>query len=240
MASSSSLKPLAVIMGVGDGVSASLARLLYQEGYKLTLAARNVDKIQELAQQTEATCVACDATNVTQVQSLFANLPTSSSSPLKVAIYNPSYRVKGPITQVDPEQVRKSIDVTAYGSFLFAQQAAQVMMTNNPDDASKGTILFTGASAGMKGFPQSAAFAMGKFAQRGLAQSMARELHPQGIHVAWISIDGVIGAGQAPWSDQPDSMMHPDEIAKTFLAVIQQHRSTWTNEMEIRPWVEKF
>lgn len=187
-------------------------------------------KLSALASETEATCYACDATKIDDVKKLFSEL----KSPPRVAIYNPSRVVRGPIQEVDPEQVKASIDTTAYGSFLVGQQAAAAMLKEG-----QGTILFTGASAGVKGFPKSAAFAMGKFAQRGLAQSMSRELHPQNVHVAWINIDGAIrNPGTQEWA--PDAMLDPDDVAQTYLNLINQHRSAWSSEIAVRPWVEKF
>ena len=223
---------VALIVGAGDGLSASLARLLSQEGYRIVLAARNVEKLAALAEETNATTFPCDAASPEDVAALFERIEGS----LQVVIYNPSARVMGPITDLDPEAVHNAIDVTAYGSFLVGQQAARVMLA-----AGEGTILFTGASAGVKGFPKSATFAMGKFAQRGLAESMARELHPQNIHVAWINVDGGIrnpGRTEAP--DKPDSMLDPDAIARTYLDLIRQDRSAWSNEVTVRPWVERF
>jgi len=230
-------KPLALVVGVGDGVSASLARMLHREGYRLVLAARDIEKIEALAAETEAKRIACDASAPGDVDSLFAAL----EGPLRVAIYNPSARQRGPITELDREAVAHAINVTAYGAFLFGQAAARMMLDQPPDNGVLGTILFTGASAGVKGFPQSAPFAMGKFAQRGLAQSMARELHPQGIHVAWVNIDGAIRIpGRVEPHDRPGSMLDPDAIAETYLSLIRQHRTTWSNELAIRPWVERF
>ena len=184
-----------------------------------------------LVQETEATAYPCDATKEQDVISLFSKLERKD---LDVVIYNPSLAVRAPIQEVDPKEVRKALDVNAFGSFLVAQQAAKSML-----ERGSGTILFTGASAGVKGFPRSAAFAMGKHAQRGLAESMARELHPANIHVCWISIDGGIRIpGRAESS--PDSMLDPDAIAQTYMAVVKQHRSAWTNEMTVRPWVENW
>ena len=115
------------------------------------------------------------------------------------------------------------------------------MLEAEPVDGKRGTILFTGASAGVKGFPQSAPFAMGKFAQRGLAESMARELHPRGIHVAWINIDGaILNPGRNEPAKAPGSMLRPDAIAKTYRHLIEQDRSAWTHEVAVRPWVERF
>jgi NAD(P)-dependent dehydrogenase (short-subunit alcohol dehydrogenase family) len=126
--------------------------------------------------------------------------------------------------------------VTAFGGFLVAQEAARRMLPHR-----HGAILFTGASASLKGYAQSAPFAMGKFALRGLAQSMARELSPQGIHVAHVVIDGGIRSArrQEP-ADRPDSMLDPDAIAATYLHLLQQPRSAWTWEIEVRPWTESF
>lgn len=228
------MKPHALIVGVGDGLSASLARLLASE-YDLTLAARTDGKMAEVADETGAKTVLCDASDATAVAALFAGLRETP----RVVVYNPSARVRGPLAELDPEDVRRAIEVTAFGAFLVGREAAKAMLAAEPVDGVRGTILFTGASAGVKGFPQSAPFAMGKFAQRGLAQSMARELHPEGIHVAWINIDGAIrNPGRSEQS--PDSMLDPDAIAREYLNVIRQDRSTWSNEHTLRPWVEKF
>jgi short-subunit dehydrogenase len=225
------LKPICLIVGVGDGLSASLARLFHRENYELVLASRDISKLSELATETEATTVSCDATSASAVEILFGTLDKNR---LDVVIYNPSRIVRGPISEVDPSEVHKAMDVTAFGSFLVGQQAAKAML-----ERSKGTILFTGASAGVKGFPKSAAFAMGKFAQRGLSESMARELHPQNIHVCWVNIDGGI---RNPGREEPspESMLDPDAIALEYLHIVQQHRSVWSNERSLRPWVEKW
>ena len=225
-------KPLALIVGVGDGLSASLARLLHAEGYQLALAARDTDKIAQLADDTNASRHRCDASQPDQVEQLFAQL----DGPLRVAIYNPSSRVRGPITEIDPLAVRSAIEITAFGAFLVGQRAAQVML-----EEGQGTILFTGATAGVKGFAHSASFAMGKFAQRGLSHSMSRELHPQNIHVAWVNIDGGIrGSKHEESAERADSLLDPDAIAQSYLSLIRQHRSAWSYEIEVRPWTEKF
>ncbi len=225
-------KPVILIVGVGDGVSASLARLFFAEGYHVALAARNTYKMADLAAATQASVYRCDGSNPDDVARLFEEV----EGPLRVVIYNPSARVRGPDTELDPEAVRKAIDVTAFGAFLVSQQAARVMLKEG-----QGTILLTGASAGVKGFPLSSTFAMGKFAQRGLAESLSRELHPQGIHVAWINIDGGIRSeSRKVPADRPDSLLDPDAIARSYLALVQQDRSAWSNELTVRPWVEKF
>lgn len=228
---------LALIVGVGDGLSASLARLFHKEGHQLVLAARNVGKIGTLAGETGAQVVACDASKIDEVNGLFAGL----DGRLDVVVYNPSARQRGPLTELEPEAVRQAVEVTAFGAFLVGQAAAKKMQEQDEIDGQRGTILFTGASAGVKGFPLSAPFAMGKFAQRGLAESMARELHPKGIHVAWVNIDGAIrNPGRSEPADKPDSMLDPDAIAANYLNLVRQDRSTWSNELAIRPWVERF
>lgn len=225
----------AIIVGVGEGLSASLARRLAAEGYDLNLVARDIDKLENLKDATGATLFRADGTDADAIRSVVEAV----ESPLRVAIYNPSYRVKGPVTEIAVDDVRKAVDVTAVGSFILAQAAARAMLNNTDHDGRKGTILFTGASAGVKGFAQSAPFAMGKFAQRGLAQSLARELHPKGIHVAWVNIDGAIrNPGRS--ENEPDSMLDPDALAQTYLGLIAQDRSTWSDEVTVRPWVETF
>jgi NAD(P)-dependent dehydrogenase (short-subunit alcohol dehydrogenase family) len=228
-------KQTAVIVGAGSGVSAAFARALAQRGYDLVLAARDTGKLKPLVAVTGARTVAMDASDPAEMARLFEDLP----SILRVALYNPSARLRGPVTDLDPEAVRQAIEVTAYGAFLMGQQAARRMLENAGDV--KGTILFTGASAGVKGFAQSAPFAMGKFAQRGLAQSMARELHPKGVHVAWVNIDGAISNPAKGGADPgDDAKLSPDAIAQTYLHLIDQHRSAWSEEVALRPWVENF
>jgi short-subunit dehydrogenase len=221
--------PKALIIGAGDGLSASLARLLAREGYAVALAARNTAKLAALTAETGATTRACDAADAAQVAALFA-----AEGDAEVVVYNPSYRTRGPIAELDPAEVQKSLQVSAFGAFLAVREAAQRMLA-----AGRGTILLTGASAGVKGYPLSAPFAMGKFALRGLAQSAARELHPKGVHVAHIVIDGGIRSTGRP-DDGQDSLLDPDAIAASYLQLIRQPRSTWSWELEIRPWVEKF
>lgn len=230
-------KPLAVIIGVGDGLSASLARQLHGAGYRLVLAARNAGKLAALAKATGAATRSMDAADPAAMAALFAGLDATP----RVAIYNPSARSRGPIAGLDPEEVRRAVEITAFGAFLMGREAAKLMLEAPVEDGRRGTILFTGASAGVKGFPQSAPFAMGKFAQRGLAESMARELHPKGIHVAWVNIDGGIrNPGRTEPADAPDSMLDPEAIAATYLQLIAQDRSAWSNEITLRPWVERF
>ncbi|MEQ8507122.1 MAG: SDR family NAD(P)-dependent oxidoreductase [Rhodospirillales bacterium] len=228
----------ALIIGAGKGLSAAVARRLAADGWQVDLSARDADKLTGLCAETGATAHTCDATDPDQVASLFANLDRKGGAPTFV-LYNPSYRARGPITDLDPGEVRKAIEVSAFGGFLVAQQAAKRML-----DAGSGAIFFTGASASVKGYANSSSFAMGKFALRGLAQSLARELHPQGIHVAHFVIDGGIAAdhreGRQNTDTAPDRWLEPDAIAETYMAILGQHRSAWTWEVEIRPWGETF
>jgi NAD(P)-dependent dehydrogenase (short-subunit alcohol dehydrogenase family) len=223
-----------LIVGAGSGLSASLARVFAKAGMKVALAARTTDKLAALAKETGAKSYACDASDGAQVDKLFATLDAVGSP--DVVVYNASYRTRGPFTELVPADVEKAIAVSAFGAFLVGQAAAKRMLPK-----AHGAILFTGASASVKGYAQSAPFAMAKFALRGLAQSMARELSPQGIHVAHFVIDGGIASERRPMpADKPDSLLDPDAIAQNYLNVLQQPRSAWTQELELRPWVEKF
>ena len=225
----------ALIVGAGDGLSASLARLFANTGMKVGLAARKSEKLKPLCDEIGAQSFQCDASHPDAVQRLFNEVDLRLSSP-NVVVYNPSYRTRGAIVDLDPAEVAKALTVTAYGGFLVGQQAAKRMLAKG-----QGAILFTGASASVKGYPQSAPFAMGKFALRGLAQSMARELAPKNIHIAHFVIDGaILPPGQNQPTDNPDSFLDPDAIAQSYLQVLQQHRSAWTWEVELRPWVERF
>jgi len=225
----------ALIVGVGSGLSASLARVFAGAGLKVALAARRVADLAPLAQETGAKAYGCDATSRADVAKLFAEVEAALGTP-DVVVYNASYRTRGPFVELDPDEVAKSLNVTAYAGFLVAQEAAKRMVPNR-----HGAIFFTGASASVKGYAQSAPFAMGKFALRGLAQSMARELSPHGIHIGHVVIDGGIKSERRPNPpDKPDSMLDPDAIAQSYLHLLQQPRSAWAWEIELRPWVEKF
>jgi NAD(P)-dependent dehydrogenase (short-subunit alcohol dehydrogenase family) len=225
----------ALIVGVGGGLSASVARTFAKAGMKIALAARRVADLEPLAKQVGGEAFACDAAKRGDVVRLFGEVERAYGAP-DVVVYNAGYRTRGPFIDLDPAEVEKTLAVSAFGGFLVAQEAAKRMLPHK-----HGAILFTGASASVKGYAQSAPFAMGKFALRGLAQSMARELSPQGIHIAHIVIDGGIrGASRADPPDKPDSMLDPDAIAQTYLDLLQQQRSAWAWEIELRPWVERF
>jgi NAD(P)-dependent dehydrogenase (short-subunit alcohol dehydrogenase family) len=225
----------ALIVGAGEGLSASLARLFAREGIRVAMAARNPAKLDALCRNTGATAFGCDATDPDGVARLFDAVDRDVGVP-DVVVYNASGRARGVFVDLLAADVAQAIAVSAFGGFLVAQQAVKRMLPSK-----RGAILFTGASASVKGYPQSAPFAMGKFALRGLAQSMARELSPQGIHVAHFVIDGGIRSANRPNpADRPDSMLDPDAIALSYWNVLQQPRSAWTWELELRPWVEKF
>jgi NAD(P)-dependent dehydrogenase (short-subunit alcohol dehydrogenase family) len=228
---------IALIVGAGPGLSASLARLFKKEGMKVGLAARDTRKLDGLVNEIDGRAYRCDASSPKDVESLFESLSNDIGEP-NLVVYNASGRVRGPITELDPEEVRKTIMVTCYGGFLIGQAAAKRMIK-----AGNGTILFTGASASVKGYANSAAFAMGKLGLTGLVQSMARELHPQNIHVAQVVIDGSICDPTRPerlTSRGPDGCLDPDAIAQTYLQLHRQHRSSWASHIELRPWSEKF
>jgi NAD(P)-dependent dehydrogenase (short-subunit alcohol dehydrogenase family) len=225
----------ALIVGAGSGLSASLARRLSQERIRVAVAARNIDKLAALSSEVGAEAFACNAVDPDEVARLFEAVEKRMGAP-DIVVYNASARTRGPLVGLVPSEVESAIAVSAFGGFLVAQQAVRRMLTKKA-----GAILFTGASASVKGYAQSAPFAMGKFALRGLAQSMAREFAPQGIHVAHFIIDGAIrNPGRTEPPDRPDSMLDPDAIAETYFQTLRQPRSAWAWEIELRPWLEKF
>ena len=228
---------IALIVGAGAGISASLARLFAQRGLKVAVAARNTKKLGPLAAETGGAAFATDAGDAVQVKQLFEDVARTVGEP-DVVVYNASGRARGPLVDLDPAEVARSLHISAFGGFLVGQEAARRLLAR-PEP--RGAILFTGASASVKGYACSAPFAMGKFALRGLAQSMARELAPQGIHVAHFVIDGAVrSAVRVEPVDKPDSMLDPDAIAETYWQILQQPRNAWTWEVELRPWVETF
>lgn len=226
---------IALIVGTGSGLSAALARRFAHENLQVALASRHPDRLASLCAETGAASFACEASEPEEVAGLFDAVVASLGEP-DVVVYNASARARGPITTLVPDEVAHALAVSAFGGFLVGQQAARLMVPKQ-----SGAILFTGASASVKGYAKSAGFAMGKFALRGLAQSMARELSPLGVHVAHFVIDGVIrSAERRPTPDAPDSLLDPDAIAAAYWQVLRQPRSAWTWEMELRPWVEPF
>ena len=225
-----------LIVGSGLGLSASLASLFTKKGMKVVLVARNIKKLKNLAKDINAETVKCDASKITEVKKLFQSTDKLIGVP-NLVIYNPSYRIKGSIIELDPVEIQKAINITCFGAFLVAREAVKRMLTRG-----SGSIFFTGASAGVKGFANSSVFAMGKFGLRGLAQSLARELHPKNIHIGHFVIDGGIQSKNNITNQflEKDNMLDPDAIAKSYLEFHRQDRSAWAWEIELRPWVEKF
>lgn len=225
----------ALIVGTGPGISASLARQLTAAGLRVAIAARNIEKLDALVAETGAAAFAVDATDPASVAGLFEQVERRIGTP-EVVVYNASGRARGAIQDLDPDEVRAAIEVSAFGGFLVLQQAARRLIPSG-----RGAILLTGATASVKGFARSSAFAIGKFGLRGLAQSAARELAPQGIHVAHFVIDGGVRSAARPDpADRRDSTLDPEAIAQAYLSVLAQPRSAWTWEIELRPWVETF
>ena len=223
------MNEIVLIVGTGPGLSASIARLCASKNMKVILTARNIDKLDDLKKEINATTIACDSSNIESVQKLFKEVDKIGVPNL--VIYNPSMRIKGAITELDPNKTQEAINVTCFGAFIVAQEASKRMLKRK-----SGSIFFTGASAGVKGFPNSSVFAMGKFGLSGLAHSLARELHPQNIHIGHFVIDGAIN--HEPYGEY--QAIHPDEIAKTYLQFHHQDKSAWAWEIELRTSVEKF
>jgi len=229
--------PTALIVGAGAGLSAALARRLRREGYRVALAARSIEKLRPLEEELglRARAFRCDAANAQEVTALFEQVDSELDEP-ELVVYNASGRVRGALVELDPREVERALAVTAFGGFLVSRAAARRMVARG-----RGVILLTGASASVKGYAQSASFAMGKFALRGLAQSMARELSPLGIHVVHVVIDGAIRRpGQVTDPARPDTALEPDSIAETYVQLARQPRNAWSWEIELRPWVERF
>ncbi len=230
-------KEVALIVGAGEGLSASLARLCAKQGMDVALAARDLDKLGDLCAETGASAYACDVIDEDSVDAMYDAVFSEKGVP-NLVVYNPSARARGPITELDRKAVKNAVLITCYGGFVVAQKAAELML-----ERGSGSILFTGASASVKGYPNSSSFAIGKFGLRGLAQSMARELHPQNIHIGHFVIDGGIqkkSGDERAASRGDDGMLDADAIAESYLHVHGQHRSAWSWEIELRPWVEKF
>jgi NAD(P)-dependent dehydrogenase (short-subunit alcohol dehydrogenase family) len=226
----------ALIVGAGSGLSAALARLFAKDGMRVALAARDAGKLAALAAATGARAFSCDAARREDVEALFAGV-AKELGPVDLVVYNPSARARGPIAELDAGEVLNALLVSCYGGFLVGQQTARLMLAQG-----HGTILFTGASASVKGYARSAPFAMGKFGLRGLAQSMARELAPKNIHVAHFVIDGGIRRADDPRAAErgADGMLEPEAVAANYLHIHRQQRSDWTWEIELRPWTENF
>ena len=247
---------VALIVGGGPGISASCARLFSRDGMQVAIAARNPAKqaLRDLADEFGVRNYGCDAADGEAVAGLFDSVTADLGAP-RLVVHNIDGRMRDifrkRITEADPALVREVLANSAYSAFLVAQQAAARMLELPPSsepDGHRGTILFTNASAAFKGYPRSGAFAMACQAKSGLAESMARELMPEGIHVAHVPIDAAIGwtqpdgtrAHRMAGTSQDDNMADPDRIAETYLHLHRQHRSTWAFEVVLRPWVENW
>jgi NAD(P)-dependent dehydrogenase (short-subunit alcohol dehydrogenase family) len=245
---------VALIVGGGPGISASCARLFAGEGMRVGVAARNPDKpvLAKLEQTHGVRRYACDAADPAAVAALFEKVGETLGTP-RLVVHNIDGRVPGifrkGIVEADPGMVLDTLRNSAFSAFLVAQQAAKLMLTNAPDrNGAKGTIIFTNASAALKGYAKSGAFAMASHGKLGLAESMARELMPEGIHVVHVPIDAAIGwtqedgtrAHRLAGTSVDDNLADPDYIALTYLQLHRQHRSTWAFEVVLRPWVEKW
>lgn len=228
----------ALIVGAGPGISASLARKLAGRGIQVMLSSRSPDRLAGLAAETGATAVACDAGDAASVAALFDTVDQQMGG-VDLVLYNPSMASRGPLLEQDPAQVEQALRITCFGGFLVAQAAVRRMA-----DQGYGKLFFTGASASVKGYARSAPFAMGKFGLRGLAQSVAREFGPAGIHVAHFVIDGGVRSdirpGRQDTAENPDALLDPDAIADSYMATMDQARNAWSLEVELRPWVERF
>jgi len=222
-----------LIVGAGQGLSSSLARLCDSQNMQVVLAARNIEKLKKIKKEINAEIIHCDCSNSENVKELFKKTDKLMGTP-NLVVFNASYRPKRTsIIHLEPEEVQIAIQINCFGAYLVAKEAAKRMILKK-----KGSIFFTGATAGVKGFPNSSAFAIGKFGIRGLAQSLARELHPQNIHIAHFVIDGVIA--KKPYGHLKFPTIDPDEIAKTYIQFHNQHKSTWAWEIELRTAEEKF
>ena len=227
------MKEKVLIIGAGPGLSSSLARLCVSHNMQVVLVSRNIEKLKKLKKETNVEIISCDCSNTKNVKELFMKTDNLIGTP-NLVVFNAAYRPKRTsIIDLDEEEVQKALQINCFGAYLVAREAAKRMILKK-----KGSIFFTGATAGVKGFPNSSAFAIGKFGVRGLAQSLARELHPQNIHIAHFVIDGVIA--KKPYGHLKFPTIDPDEIAKTYIQFHNQHKSAWTWEIELRTSEEKF
>jgi NAD(P)-dependent dehydrogenase (short-subunit alcohol dehydrogenase family) len=227
----------AVVVGVGPGLGSALVNIFAKEGYTVFAAARGESAPDAPAPGAGAVIrVKCDATDLAQVEELFSKAERHGT--LRVAVFNAGTFQRGDVVETDPAEFERCWRVGCFGGFLVGRAAARLMLKHGA-----GTILFTGATASLRGGAGFANLASPKFALRAVAQSLARELSPKGIHVAHVIIDGQIHSQRYAHllGDRgPDSLLEPDAIADAYLQLHRQHRSAWTHELDLRPWVEKF
>jgi len=226
-------KESVIVFGVGPGLGASVARRFSKSNFSIGLVARNSEKLLPIVDDINsnggnAIAYGADATIESDVRDIFLQ-SEKELGPVNVAVYNAGLRIRKPILELNSDEFISAWKLSCYGGFLVGREAAKYMIPRG-----RGSIFFTGATASVKGFAHSAAFAVGKFGLLGLGESMARELQPKGIHVAHFVIDGAIG------KDVLDKKLDPDSIAETYYQVHMQHRSSWSFNVEVRPWVEKF
>ena len=234
----------ALVVGAGTGLGAALARCFAGSGMNVAVAARDPDRLSALvetlnAEGAKAVAVACDATDEGSVRALFDQMNESPGEP-DVVVYNAGAFVPGSILDIAPEEFERCWRIGCFGGFLVGQAAARRMVARAERGDAGGTIVFSGATASLRGGARFANLAVGKFGLRALAQSMARELGPRGVHVAHVIIDGMIAAGNSGEQAPADSRLEPDAIAANYLVLHHQPRSAWTHELDLRPWMEKF
>lgn len=239
-------KKIALVIGAGDSLGGAIARRFAQDGFEVCLGRRNGDKLAPLVEQITAEggvahpC-AIDARKEEQVIELFDEIERNIG-PLEVVVFNPGANIRFSILEMTSRKYYKVWEMACFAGFLTGREAARRMVPRG-----RGTILFSGATASVRGGSGFSAFAGAKMALRGLAQSMARELGPQGIHVAHVIIDGAI---DTPWiremfpdmvaSKPEDGLLAPDDIAETYFQIYKQPRTAWTFETDLRPYCEEW
>ncbi|CAF3439668.1 unnamed protein product [Rotaria sp. Silwood1] len=238
-----STKPIAVVIGVGPGLGAALAKRFATGGYSIGLIARKESSLQPVQKELEqqghtALSVTADAGDISSVKNAFNTIRAKFGKDPEVLLYNASGFLYKSLLDLKPEALQEALNIGVVGGLVASQEVLPSMIKNG-----KGTILFTGATASLRGSAEFAGFAAAKFALRALAQSMAREFGPKGIHVAHIIIDGLINTPSQVQS-QPnkdiESFLNSDSIAETYWQLHIQPRSTWTQELDLRPSVEPF
>lgn len=227
---------VALIVGVGPGLGAALGRRFAKAGAKVALASRRLEPVQDIAKEYGASAYACDATSEQSVLDLYAAVERDLGEPT-IAVYNASGRVRGSVLDIEVDQFKEAWERGCLGGFIVAREAGRRMVKHG-----RGTILFTGATASVKSYGKSAGFAVGKFGLRALSFAMARDLGPQGVHVAHVIVDGGIhGPHHAAETGKPEHhLLEPDAIAETYYNLHAQHKSAWAAEIDVRPWVESF
>jgi NAD(P)-dependent dehydrogenase (short-subunit alcohol dehydrogenase family) len=229
-------KDVALVVGAGPGLGMALSRRFAEGGFTVAIASRDRARLDADAGGS-IHAYTCDAGDAASVAQLYDAIARDHGDP-SLVVYNASAMVRGSVLDLDPAEVERVWRISCLGALLVGQQAARRMVANG-----RGTILFTGATAALRGGANFAGFAIGKFGQRALAQSMARDLGPKGIHVAHVIVDGLIAAARnKAWQAEhgPDSALDPAAIAEAYWQLHLQPKSAWTQELDLRPWVEKF